>query len=221
MKENLIYAAHQTNFLPYVGFWLKMDEADSFGLMSHNQFSKGNLANRVLIGDDNKNSWLTIPVSVSMGDKISEARIARNFKPNKIKNTLYHTYSKTKYWPNYSGEIIDCFDSIGEGSSLVDLNTSLIKIIKKFLEIETTIKIVNPDKNMSASENLAMWASDSQATMYLSGAGGKNYLNEAPFLDLDISVDYFSHNITGQFSTVSIVSCLMNMGKDWRKVTQK
>lgn len=221
MKEKIIYAAHQTNFLPYVGFWLKMEAADSFGLMSHNQFSKGNLANRVLIGSDNKSSWLTIPVSVSMGDKISEAKIARNFKINKIKNTLYHMYSKKKYWSVYSNEILSCFENTHEDDYLIDLNTNLITTIKKFLEIETDISVVKPNKNMSASENLAMWTKDSLSNTYLSGAGGKSYLDELPFKNLNISVEYFSQDIFSEFSTVSIVSCLMDMGKDWRKVKKK
>ena len=197
-----------------------MDQSDKFGLMSHNQFSKGNLTNRVLIGDDKNSSWLTVPVSVSMGDKISEVKIAKNFRPNKVKNTLYHTYSRTKYWSKYGDLIISYFENVSEGDLLVDLNLSLIYAMIDFLQIEVEAEVVNPKKNLNASENLAMWAKMAGASTYLSGTGGKNYLDEKAFSSSGIGVDYFENSNFGNFSTVSIVSCLMNMGEDWRKAIQ-
>ena len=214
----MIFTAHQTNFIPYAGFWLKADKADTFGLMSNAQYGKGNLHNRVLVGDEENNQWLTVPVEVNLGDKINQVKIARSCKMKKILGGITEKYSRYPHWSQYGPEIKSKIQKFGPGDLLVDLNLELIFSLIKMLEINSRFIEVFSRTENSASKNLSTWCAENQCSTYLSGMGGRNYLDHNVFDQEGITVKYHDPVIKKGFGKVSILTALMSMGEKWRDV---
>ena len=72
-----VMAAHQPNFMPWVGYWLKFYSVTDFVHLTDAQFSKGQYQNRTQyeVGDDQR--WLTVPVKTKgrLGQTIREVEI--------------------------------------------------------------------------------------------------------------------------------------------------
>ena len=72
-----VVAVHQPNYLPWLGYFYKIACADVFIFLDDVQFSKNSYINRVRILHAQRSHWLTIPVSVTLGDPINRVRPAR------------------------------------------------------------------------------------------------------------------------------------------------
>jgi hypothetical protein len=208
----MIFTAHQPNFLPYPGFWLKMDGADRFGLMPKAQFSKGGHINRVQIGYDETKSWLTVPIVRKFGQKIDRVQVSDPRKIEGLRKSVEHTYSKKKYWSLYGPKILG---SLVPGENLADLNLKLIRTLKEVLGIET-VTVEMPENSGDPSKDLLDWTLEQGCDTYISGSAGRNYLNTQIFEEAGVSVYYQGCEIAEGYKTVSILSILMDFGPDWR-----
>jgi hypothetical protein len=88
-----------------------------------------------------------------------------------------------------SHDLLSEFDSCFS-NSLCETNINIIEKIKKFLDISTTIlrdkktKLVGTDRLANMCEQV------SHCNVYLSGTGGKKYLDESKFSSKNIRVIY-------------------------------
>ena len=73
----MIVAIHQPNYLPWLGYFHKIAQADVFVFLDDVQFSKNGYINRVRILANGTARWLTVPVSVHLGDAINAVYAAR------------------------------------------------------------------------------------------------------------------------------------------------
>ena len=215
VEAPLIFAAHQPNFLPYPGFWAKMDRADVFGLMPKAQFTKGDYQNRVKIGKDDNARWLSLPVTREFGCSIDQVRLAENCKLKKIVGPIRDTYSKYPFWKDYGDAICDLF--LITGSRLYDVNRLYIIQLQTFLGIRKPLKQM-PANTDNPSGDLARWAVNNECDTYLSGPGAKAYLNEEVFKDYNVKLIYTDTRIKEGFRTVSILTALFEYGPNWRAV---
>lgn len=209
----MIFTAHQPNFLPYPGFWLKMDGADRFGLMPKAQFSKGGHINRVQIGYDEAKNWLTVPVTQNLGQNIDQVRISEVRRLESLRRTIEQTYGKKKYWSLYGPQILESFKIPRE--NLAGLNIELIHTLRRLLNIETVI-VDMPENSGDPSKDLLEWTLAQGCETYISGSAGRGYLNTQIFRDAGVSVYYQQCDIAENYKTVSILSVLMDFGSDWR-----
>ncbi|MGB2630330.1 MAG: WbqC family protein, partial [Candidatus Omnitrophota bacterium] len=81
-------AIHQPQYLPWLGFFDKMDRADVFVLLDDVQYKKNEWQNRNKIRNVEGWQWLTVPVLHEFGQKISEVKIdnEKNWKDKHLKS---------------------------------------------------------------------------------------------------------------------------------------
>lgn len=209
----MIFTAHQPNFLPYPGFWLKMDNADCFGVMPKAQFSKGGHINRVQIGYDETKNWVTVPVVQKLGQRIDEVLIADNAKLDKLWRSIEQTYSKKKYWSAYGHRLYSALST--PANTLSDLNLELLGVLKQCLDVSTVV-LTMPENSGNPSKDLLYWAIEQGCDTYVSGSAGRGYLDTQLFRDAKVGVYYQQCEIVENYRTVSILSVLMDFGPDWR-----
>ena len=181
--------------MPWMGFFKKIQLADQFVFLDHVAFSKGSYTNRVKIHsvDGLSNQWLTIPIKKhSMGTPISEIEIDRSKD--------FEDYLLTKIQNTYksSPEFGDLFPKFKELASQTSKLNSLSQFNKKWIEF--LCKAMGIDTGLVSSSSLSFGDSDQQvvfqickeleAEIYISGMGGKNYLDEKAFADSNIDVEY-------------------------------
>jgi len=71
----MIVAIHQPQFMPWLGYFDKMDRADCFVLLDNVQFKKNEWQNRNRIKTAQGAMWLTVPVTYRFPARILEVEV--------------------------------------------------------------------------------------------------------------------------------------------------
>lgn len=210
--SELVVSAHQPNFLPYLGFFDKMKKSDIFVVRDEVLFTDSDFhhRNRIRINGNNnisepKFKWLTVPI-FNMQDHImhiqikKDAKIKKTFWNEQILHDLSASYNKSKYFDEIFPELERIFKNKHE--KLLSLNMEIINFLMKVFNMKAKIvmaselglKSLHYEKS-DASEDLAKICNKVGADVYLSGPGGKGYLNLEPFEKYGIEVRFqeFEH----------------------------
>jgi len=167
----MMIAIHQPNFFPWLPFFEKMKSVDKFVILNHCQFEKNNYQNRFLY----KDSWCTMSVQKGL-DLIIEKKYINPFDD----------WSRIKRKISNKRQILEKFDScISENLSLT--NSNLILSLAQQLDIKTEI-VFDEKTDLTSNERLIWICKKNGANKYLSGSGGKNYVDLKKFTDAGIEV---------------------------------
>lgn len=174
----MIIAGHQPNYLPWLGFFDKMDKCDVFIIEDDLQFVYHEFHNRNKIKTSNGTKWLTVPVREGRKrKKFSEIFISNEKKwSNRHWLALKNNYGKSPSWK----EFCDFFEETYEKkwNKLIDLNIHLIKGIMDFLNIETKLVLASSLKVSGIKNDLLIAQCKALgAKTYLSGVGARTYLD--------------------------------------------
>ena len=186
-------AIHQPQYLPWLGYFDKMDRADVFVLLDDVQYKKNEWQNRNKIRNAESWQWLTVPVVYDFGRLLSEVKIDNKtgWRTKHLKS-IEMNYSRAPYFKGYSGFFEELYGK--EWSLLADLNSEMILYLKERLGIKTRlIKSSELGIKSSATNRLVDICGKLNADVYLSGAGGAEYLDEALFAAAGIKLEYQSY----------------------------
>lgn len=221
-------AIHQPQYIPWIPYFLKIEKSDIFILLDSVDFQKNGLQNRNEIKTGQGRHWLTVPVSQKLGQKIFETKINNNLNwRKKHLQTIKNCYSKSNFYNDY----INSFEKIynQEWTSLNDLNNEIIKMMMKWLNIDVPIiKSSEINANGSGSDLILDICKKNNATEYISGIGGKNYINEESFNDAGIKINFLENRLpssypqlypkVGFFNDLSAVDIIFNCGEGWKEI---
>ena len=194
-KTIVICTIHQPNYLPYLGFFEKMDGKDVMILYDNTQFEKNGFQNRNKIRTKDGWIWLTVPVLQKADQLIRDVQIDnRTGWQRKHWMSIQSNYSKAPYFKDYEAPIRSIYEKF-EWSKLSDLNMALIMTIKDLLGIKT--KLISSsniiyDLETKSTDALIELCKEVDATHYISGAGGEEYLEVDKFEKEGIKV-IFQH----------------------------
>ncbi len=220
----MICSIHQPQTFPWIGYFAKIIQSDIFVILDNVQFKKNEWQNRNRLKTPNGWQWLTVPVIHNFGQSIGDVKIntTTNWQ-NKHIQTLKTYYSKAPFSKLYFTEIEELYQKQWE--YLSDFNLSGIKWILDKLNIQTPIKLASDlielqnKMEITPDDRLLFITKIMKADTYLSGAGGKNYLNTGifPENDLQLIFQHFEHpvyrQLHGEFiSHLSILDLLFNEG---------
>jgi hypothetical protein len=223
----VIVAIHQPNFLPWLGFFNKMARCDTFVLLDSVSFCKGSYTNRVKIKTAAGSPWLTVPVVThhKMGQLILEVRTSDTVDWRKKSITAIEThYHKCSSFARHADRI---FEIVRESDDrLAELNLRLIEYVAQQLEIRTPVmRSSQMAARGAATDLLIALCKEVGADTYLSGEGGKGYLDEHAFGLAGLHLTYadFVHptypQLFGDFVPgLSIMDLLFNVGPDSRRI---
>jgi len=195
-NKNMIITIHQPEYLPWIGFFDRINKSDIFVILDDVGYQKNGFINRNKIKTKDGWQWLTIPVKGrSFNKKINEVLIdnGKDWQKKHI-SLLKDNYSKASYFKEYYSFLEKTFSKNWENIS--DLDIYLIKNITDFLEIRTKIEKASILGVESEKTNrLVDICKKFKADTYLSGPGGKNYMDLNLFKKQGIKVVFqeFSH----------------------------
>jgi hypothetical protein len=219
----MIYSVHQPQYLPWLGFFDKVDKSDVFVFLDDVQYKHREFQNRNKIRTKDGWIWLSVPVFEERGMKIKDIRIdpTRSWAEGHLKS-LKSWYAKAPYFDRHIGFFESLFAKKRE--RLVDLNVAVIEYVLGVLGIK---KKVFFETELSAggekSQRIVNIGKKIGANIYLSGAGGKDYLDEGLFHGSDIALEYqdYAHPVYRQqfmksekdfMPYLSVVDLLFNEG---------
>jgi hypothetical protein len=212
---------HQPNFLPYVGFFHKLSLADTFVMMDNTQYDK-KFTNRNKIKIPDGWSWLTVPINKEhkfLPNKLVEINNKENWKEMHWKK-ITRSYTNSKFFKkNYKSFFEEVYNK--EWKFLFELNSELLRQIIDWLGLK--IQIIKESElniNGNSTERLVNVCKELGAETYVSGVGGKEYMNEKLFQKNNIKIEYqkfqcptYTQIFGGDFiPNLSIIDLLFNNG---------
>lgn len=183
-----VVAIHQPQYLPYLGFFHKLRHCDAFVILDNVQFQKNGLQNRNKIKTSQGWQWLTVPVLHRAGQLIYEVRINPTAHwQKKHWNALVSNYSQALYFDVYNSGLRDLVDN--DWKNLCELNIALMRWAMDVLDIKTPILRSSVlGANGQQTELLINICKTVEADYYLSGPGGRLYMDLAAFEAADLTV---------------------------------
>jgi len=192
---------HQPNLLPGASVTSKVLASDAVVWMDTVQWTKGGYTNRNRLPDGR---WLTVPVAHgSSFAPINRVRIGQprgDWRDRMCAELL-------AAWPGPVTNRV-CREVKRGYPLLVGLNAAILRVIldalgyrgeqhwQSHLDDAHALLAVSEERSTLApiSERIAQMVSVLGGDVYVSGPSGRNYLDEQPFRDRGIAVDYWEHH---------------------------
>ena len=184
----MMAAIHQPQFMPWLGYFDKMDRADCFVLLDSVQFKKNEWQNRNRIKTAQGWQWLTVPVSYRFPEKINEVRVrnTENWR-NKHWQALRTNYARASGWDEYNSALSALYEQ--DWDAIAAVNRASIEWLRQVLGIDTPLARAS---DMQVSEDPSQRLVDIcrivGADTYLAGADGRNYMDLEPFAAAGLEV---------------------------------
>lgn len=218
----MIVAIHQPQYLPWLGYFDKIDRADIFCFLDNVQYKKNEWQNRNRIKTARGWQWLTVPVHYRFPQRINEVAIdTRGRWGRKHFQAISTCYGKARYFNSY----IDFFENVYEKpwNYLNDLNIYMIEGFRGLLNLDKKPILRSSEMKLrdDPTDRLIDICLHVGADTYLAGAGGADYMDLKKFEEHGIAV-YFQSFVHPKYpqlfdsfiSHLSIVDLLMNCGPD-------
>jgi hypothetical protein len=220
----MIIGIHQPNYLPYLGFFDKMEEADIFVLYDDAQFEKGDFQHRNRIRIYHGWKWLTVPVD-KRHIPLNEIRIKNEVSTGKGVgwsenhfDNIRDNYRDTPYYSVYEKDLKKIYDK--RYDELVEVNIELITFLMKAFDIDVEIRLSSElGSTLKSTERLVEIVEALNGDVYLSGPQGKDYLDVSLFEKKAINVAFqdFKHPVykqryDGFEYNMSAIDALFNVG---------
>lgn len=217
-----IVSIHQPHFFPWLNYFNKIISSDIFIVLDDVQFRRRYFQNRAKIKANNQEQLLSIPLKKHARDTlIKDIEIQRGKEYDKILKTIESYYKKAPFFLEYYSDISQILQK--EQTSLNQLNVDLLKYFLNVMDIKTEVYIsseLNVDAN-EPNERLLKLCKRFDATHYIAGKGGKNYMDAELFSNEGIEILWQHYvNEDAQYSQLgkefisglSIADVLFNVG---------
>ena len=168
-------ALHQPSFFPWGGFFQKINQCDIFIILSNCPYTRRSYTNRF----DIDGKWFTM--SVDKVPRDTDIKDIRYTNPMRDFDTIIRKNPQ-------ESKILEIFKE-DISNSLVETNVKIIKRICDIMSITTPIVGDFPTSEISTNR-LVEICQYYGASTYLSGTGGKNYMDMRSFEDVGIDVEF-------------------------------
>jgi hypothetical protein len=133
-----------TSYFPPISYISQIAKADSVLIEAHENYQKQSYRNRCYIAGPNNKQMLSITVVRKEGNHTPIDKIAfseqYDWKKNHW-NSIITAYNSSPFLLYYQDEIKDCLFS--EYSSLLEMNTAILKLLLELLQIKTPLKFTD------------------------------------------------------------------------------
>ncbi|MFT4925439.1 MAG: hypothetical protein ACI8WB_001532 [Phenylobacterium sp.] len=189
----MIISINQPAYLPWLGYFARIAQSDRHVVLDHVQFEKNSMVNRNKIKTAQGWCWLSVPLKTSgqFGDlAINTIEINSSQKwQKKHWNSLYFNYKKAPFFDLYAEQLNACYQQ--PWHTLGDLLKWQLDFLLKALNISTPIIYSSAqDYQSSKSELVLDICQSNEATTYLSGPFGRDYLEKDQFAERGIEIAY-------------------------------
>ena len=216
----MIAAVHQPQYLPWLGYFDKIDKADLFCFLDNVQYKKNEWQNRNRIKTARGWQWLTVPVHYRFPQKINTVRINQQTNwQKKHLQALIINYCKAPFFDSFINFFEQAYAK--EWERLTDINIYLVQQILEMLGLEKKTLVNASELQLSddPTDRLIDICRILGCDTYLSGRNGVNYMDLERFKKngVRVVVQDFSHprypQLYGDFqSHLSILDLLFNCG---------
>lgn len=194
---------HQPAFMPWLGLMSKIQQSDIYVCLDHAQYSKNSFdnRNRIIVGTEAR--WLTVPVETSgkfKNNPLNKVEIADMDFRDRHTTLLANIYNNTDE-KRFLQELLAYYSH--DSTNLFDWQLSSMQLIGDYLGIKVPIYFSSQmDIKSTGSMALLEICQKLNATEYISGPMGKEYLDRLLFNKAGIKVSYHIWDTTYPLSAI-------------------
>jgi len=214
-------AIHQPQYLPWLGYFDKMDRADCFVLLDDVQFKKNEWQNRNRIKTAAGWQWLTVPVLHRFPQRIAEVRIDGAAPwPRKHWRALLANYAGAPAFEPHRAFFAELYAR--DWQRLAELSGAALEYLVGALGITTRLvpaSALDLPPGVMATDRLVAICRALGADTYVSGSGAHDYLEVERFHRAGIALEFQAFACPvypqrfGAFEpNLSVVDLLFNCG---------
>lgn len=217
----MIVSVHQPQYLPWLGYFDKIDRADVFILLDTVQYKKNEWQNRNRIKTAQGAQWLTVPVTYRFPQLICEVGVNGCERwQHRQRQALVTNYRRAPHWESLEGFFGDLFSRGWE--SVAALNIHVVKRLAAILGITTPIHVASGLRPLpeEPDERLIALTKRFGARTYLAGSGGRDYMDLSKYERAGIEVVFQDYRhprydqLFGEFeSHLSVIDLIYNHGE--------
>jgi hypothetical protein len=219
-------AIHQPQYLPWLLYFLKIQQSDVFIFLDSVSFQKNGLQNRNQIKTAQGAHWLTVPVTHQFGQKLVDVKINNSTDwRRKHWETIHQCYGRAVAFKQYAGELEWLYSR--EWIGLNEFNIEMMNLMLRWMNIQTPIlRSSQMQAKGTASDLVLNLCLEVGATTYYSGVGGRDYLDSDAFEQAGVTVEYQESLLpavypqlfpkAGFINDLSALDILLNCGETWR-----
>jgi len=218
-------ACHSAVYIPWIGYFYKMFLSDIFVILDNTQMLRGRAVGyRNCIDLQGRKHQLSIPIQRRHGafQRFMDVEIDNTQKwRNKHLQTLRHAYSKHPYYEEIGEWLFPFYEK--QPTFLIDFTFAIISRIKEYLGFGNEFRFASEiaPEFEDATERLCALTTACGGDRYISGFGGRDYMNEETFrrYRLDCIIYDFQHPTYPQkggetfLSNLSVLDLLFNCGQ--------
>jgi hypothetical protein len=189
-----VLAAHQPNYLPYLGFIHKAAHADVFVVQDDLKYIKNDFGNRnrVQSGDDWR--WLTIPLHADNSSLFATATAAEPNWGAKHSNILRSKYLRARH-AEALAPLVDLI-ATQDATILSEINLAVTRALLSTFGLDVPL-VVQSELALGAFSNpndrLIALCERFDCDVYLSGVGGRAYIDEERWSAAGIRLEWSTY----------------------------
>lgn len=172
-------AVMQPTFLPWLGYFALMAQADRFVLLDTVEFSRGSWHQRNRVRTGSGLQWVSLPVAAPhMHATLQEAQLADEPRLlGKLCRMIEQNYARMPGMADFGRRLLQALAGLAPGQPLSEVNGALIRLVAAELGVETPILAAS---HLPAGEDrirrLIDLCRSCGADRYLSPVGAAGYL---------------------------------------------
>ena len=219
----MIVSISQPAYLPWLGYFDRLRRSDVAVVLDHVQLERRGFTHRNKILNQGKAMWLSIPLNKKGNYEaaINEITINNTEKwQRKHWQTLSQCYKKAPFFKEFKDQLSWFYEQ--EWSLLNELLKAMTPFWMEYLGLETPLVFSSEMKTKQVKSDLILEICQSlNATQYLSGPFGREYLDQKSFEAEGIEIIYhdYDHPVYEQLSEsfepyLSVIDLVANHGKE-------
>jgi hypothetical protein len=218
----MILSVHQPQYLPWLGYFDKIDKADIFVFLDNVQFKKNEWQNRNKIKTANGWQWLTVPTLYKFPQLINDVAVNnKDHWQHRQQQALISNYKKASCWGELEGFFEDIFTRPWQ--TISELNIAVVRRLVDILGIETALYVASELEQFpeDPDERLIAIAKHFGTDTYLAGSGGKDYMNLEKYdrSGIEVLFQEYAHPVYDQLfggfePFMSVIDLIFNHGKN-------
>jgi hypothetical protein len=172
---------HQPQYLPWLGYLDKIDQADLFIVLDTVQFKKNEWQNRNRIRTSTGWQWLTVPVLQRFGQRITDVAInpTVSWQAQHVRALELH-YARAPFCHQYLPGLRLIYEQ--EWKKLCDLNLAVIRWLLDSFGISTPLRCASEwTVTEEPTDRLIDLCRAVRASRYLAGPGADAYMEKPRF----------------------------------------
>ena len=214
-------AIHQPQYLPWLGYFDKLDSADVFILLDTVQFKKHEWQNRNRIRTKDGWQWVTVPIIDRFPERIDQVEInATTDWQRKHCQALRLHYGRAPFWEPLGPALVALLEK--PWLRISEINAAIIGLLCTQLGITTQIILAS---TLQAQEDptgrLIDLCRAAGGTVYVAGQTGPSYMDVGRFSQAGIVVqvqDYqhpeYPQRYTPFVSHLAVIDLMLNCGPE-------